>query len=138
MAKDIPILERLYSMKGGPDECREIYGGWAGSYEKTMKDDLGYVGPRIVAQALAERAPTDSPILDAGCGTGLVGAELKRHGFDTIDGIDISEDMLAVAAEKSLYRTLATADLTGTVDLPDDSYGGVVSAGVFTNGHVGP
>ena len=42
------------------------------------------------------------------------------------------------AAAKGLYRNRITADLTGTLDLPDTAYGALVSSGTFTHGHVGP
>ena len=34
-----------------------------------------------------------SPVLDAGCGTGRLLAPLREHGFD-VDGCDVSADML--------------------------------------------
>jgi SAM-dependent methyltransferase len=64
-----------------------------------------------------------------------VAAELG--GVD-VDGINISEAMLAVAREKRLYRDHIVVDLTGPLDLPDERYGGFVSSGTFTHGHVGP
>ena len=46
--------------------------------------------------------------------------------------------MLEVANAKKLYRGLYCHDLTtGTGQLPCD-YGGVLSAGTFTHGHLGP
>jgi SAM-dependent methyltransferase len=55
-----------------------------------------------------------------------------------VDGFDISADMLARAEEKGLYRNRILGDLTGPLDLADASYGGVISCGTFTHGHVGP
>jgi hypothetical protein len=37
-----------------------------------------------------------------------------------------------------LYRHLLEADLTTSVDIADRIYAGVVSAGTFTHGHLGP
>ena len=75
-------------------------------------------------------------VLDIGCGTGLVAAEmnLPRH---QIDGFDISQAMLDVAAEKALYRQLHAIDLTAPITL-SVRYGALVSAGTFTHGHLGP
>ena len=53
-----------------------------------------------------------------------------------IDGMDISAEMLAVAGQKSLYRTLTQVDLTGP--LTHNTYGAVLSSGTFTHGHLGP
>ena len=74
-------------------------------------------------------------MLDVGAGTGLIGEALAGT---QIDALDLSPDMLAVAGRKAVYRSLITADLTGPLDIPDASYGGVVSSGTFTHGHVGP
>ena len=56
----------------------------------------------------------------------------------TLDAVDISGEMLDVAAAKGLYRRLIRADLTRPLDIADAQYGGFVSAGTFTHGHVGP
>ena len=79
-------------------------------------------------------------ILDAGCGTGLVGAELARLGYTRIDGFDLSASMTARAAETAAYR-----DLRGGVDMmrldehyAAEGYDSVLSVGVFTLGHVTP
>ena len=46
--------------------------------------------------------------------------------------------MLAISRTKQVYRHLFEADLTQSIDLPENQYGAVVSAGTFTHGHVGP
>jgi predicted TPR repeat methyltransferase len=133
-----PILRRIYSMKGGTEECREIYESWAEGYEKDMRENMGYVGPAIAAEALAPLLPQDAVVLDVGCGTRLVGSELARRTGAIIDGMDISQEMLAKAAQKGVYRTLEEADLTQPLAVKDNSYDAVICVGVFTNGHVGP
>jgi hypothetical protein len=39
---------------------------------------------------------------------------------------------------ESVYRNLIAADLTHSIDIPDNEYGGLISAGTFTHGHLGP
>jgi hypothetical protein len=46
--------------------------------------------------------------------------------------------MLAVASAKGVYRRAVLADLMAPLPLPDAAYAGIVSAGTFTRGHVGP
>jgi predicted TPR repeat methyltransferase len=133
-----PILRRLYTMDGGAEECRDIYRDWARAYDQDTVGGMGYVGPALAAETLAPLLPAGAVVLDAGCGTGLAGAELARLGVTTIDGIDISSEMLAEAAAKGVYRTLDEADLTQPLTIPSDAYDGVICVGVFTNGHVGP
>ena len=111
-----------------------LYRSWAETYDHEFAASHGYVYPREVARLYAETGRAGA-VLDIGAGTGLVGAAMAGA---TIDGIDISQEMLDVAAAKAVYRTLICADLTQPLDLADASYDGFVSAGTFTHGHVGP
>lgn len=133
-----PILRRLYTMEGGADECRDIYRDWAKAYEQDTVGEMGYVAPALAAETLAPLLPRDAVVLDAGCGTGLAGAELARLGVTAIDGIDISSEMLAEAGAKGVYRELGETDMTRRLTIDNDAYDGVICVGVFTNGHVGP
>ncbi len=139
-------LEDAYAVDG-PEANRELYASWAETYESVFLAENDYQYHRQVAAAFRDAQDSldslDGPVLDVGCGTGVVGAELARLGVAVIDGIDISPEMLAKATAKThegrpTYRQLFEADLTGPIDLADDAYAGVVSAGAFTHGHLGP
>ena len=132
-------LNDAYSLRTPEDSVR-LYKGWAADYDETFARSHGYVAPREVARALlveagGEVGPVLDPVLDIGAGTGLVAEHLRGL---TVDAIDISQEMLDVAGAKGLYRRRIRADLTQPLGLPDDDYAGVVSAGTFTHGHVGP
>jgi SAM-dependent methyltransferase len=128
-------LEGAYALKT-PEDNRDYYRRFAGTYDSGFVADTGYVYPREVALLFLESAgPRDRPVLDIGAGTGLVAESL---GDLPVDGIDISPEMLEAAGAKGLYRNRIVGDLTGPLDLPDASYGGLVSSGTFTHGHVGP
>ena len=45
--------------------------------------------------------------------------------------------MLAKAARKGVYSALHCLALGGPLPFADDAYAGIISAGVFTSGHVG-
>lgn len=139
-------LEDAYAVDG-PEANRKLYASWAATYESVFLAENDYEYHQHVAAAFCgdedgvERL--NGPVLDVGCGTGVVGAELARLGVPVIDGIDISPEMLAQAAVKThegrpTYRQLFEADLTGRLELDNDTYAGVVSAGAFTHGHLGP
>jgi SAM-dependent methyltransferase len=132
-----------------PDDNRRLYARWAPTYESEFVVDNRYVIPARVAEVFATVATdfrTGDPILDVGCGTGLVGQSLAEMcpPATVIDGVDISAAMLAAAASKRrangepLYRSLTEADLTAAVPIADGTYAGFVSAGTFTHGHLGP
>ena len=79
----------------------------------------------------------DIKIYDAGCGTGLVGAELKKYGFSNFYGADLSQKLLDLVP-KRLYQTLDKVDLNKSINKNDDSYDAVMCVGTFTFGHVKP
>lgn len=126
-------LDGAYSLEK-PEDSVAYYKDWATSYDTEFAVTHGYVVPRHVGQAFREFGG-EGPVLDIGAGTGLVAEHMPKVD---IDGIDISQEMLDVAGRKGLYRDLICADLTQTLDIPDGSYQGFVSAGTFTHGHVGP
>ncbi|MAP95186.1 MAG: SAM-dependent methyltransferase [Ponticaulis sp.] len=137
-ASENPILNRIYTMKGEPDEVRDAYKDWATSYEKDTVEDMGYIAPKVVAEKLSSILPDAQKILDAGCGTGLAGVELQERGFEAIDGMDISPEMLALADDKGVYQALQTEDMTRALSYGSNSYDAVTCVGTFTHAHVGP
>ena len=132
------IHERVLSAASA-DELASAYADWATEYDADLVGEMGYRAHTIVARTLRDvLEPDGTRVLDAGCGTGLVGAELARLGYADIDGVDYSPDMLAEAEKKGVYTRLEEADLTGDLDLPSDRYDAVTCVGTFTLGHVGP
>ena len=83
------------------EETVAAYGDWAADYDRDVFDELGFVGSDRIADLLAVHlGDRTAPVLDLGCGTGAVGIRLFSEGFTSIDGIDISQAMLDVAARK--------------------------------------
>lgn len=120
------------------DEVAALYDGWAETYDAEMSV-AGYRHPTICLALLARHLPRgSSPILDAGCGTGLIGEWLAIMGYPHVEGLDISEGMLVRAGAKNTYAVLHRLALGGPLPFPDGHFAGIVSAGVFTTGHVGP
>ncbi|MBO6754772.1 MAG: class I SAM-dependent methyltransferase [Roseibium sp.] len=139
MSSEHPLLERAISLEGDKNRIQEFYNDWADRYDTDMLQTIGYVAPSLTAEALAARVAPDAYVLDAGCGTGLVGLELSnRSKALRIDGLDLTMGMLEEARKTHIYNELVEGDLTAVLPIPDNTYDGIVSAGVFTNGHVGP
>jgi len=132
--KDKPGLDASYG-SASADDNRKVYREWADSYDDEFAGRSGYQFAKVIADAFIA-AGGEGPVLDAGCGTGLVADDLPAGMV--VDGVDLSPDMLNVAAAKGRYRNLTEADLTKPLALEDGAYGGLTCAGTFTQGHVGP
>ena len=121
------------------DELEGIYKNWASDYESDVINLAGYVGHLITSDLLLNYLRnTESIVLDAGCGTGLVGEILYKNNFRNMDGVDFSQEMLNIAHQKNIYQSLKLVDLTKKLDYENDSFDAIICAGTFTCGHVGP
>ena len=131
------LLENAYKLST-PEDNADYYDAFASTYDTDFADTLGWHYPAAIAAAYRDAATeTDTPIVDIGCGTGLVASALNLPR-EQIDGVDISAEMLRVSEEKKLYRSLYRVDLTKALDVIASAYGAVLSAGTFTSGHLGP
>ncbi len=129
-------LGQVYSAKK-PEEVAALYDRWADTYDAEMAA-AGYRHPSIALALLARHLPRGAqPVLDAGCGTGLVGEWLGIVGYPQIEGLDLSTGMLERAKAKGAYARLHNLALGGPLPFADGHFAGIVSAGVFTTGHVG-
>jgi len=129
-------LGAVYDAKDSK-EVAALYDRWAETYDADMAV-AGYRHPSICLALVARHLPRGAaPVLDAGAGTGLIGEWLSILGYPHVEGLDISEGMLARAAEKGVYAGLHRAALGEALPFADGHFAGIVSAGVFTSGHVG-
>jgi len=121
------------------DELADAYKAWAGDYDRDTLDTMGYVGPHVAVKMLDYHLDSKScRVLDAGCGTGLVGEHLNRMGYENVDAMDYSEAMLDEAEKKGVYNQLMRDDMNHTLGIPDDHYDATICVGTFTYAHVGP
>lgn len=130
------FLDRVYERLDG-DQNHRLYADWATTYDDELTAN-GYATPARVAATLARMlAERADPVLDVGCGTGLSGRALAEQGFEVVDGVDYSEEMLGLARATGAYRSLAVTNMNEPpTDLPGRSYAAVVAVGAFGFGHV--
>ena len=114
----------------------EVYRDWAKKYDYDNDHVLGTVSqPKSVNLLSTRLKDKTAKIIDVGCGTGLVGEELKAKDFIYFDGLDISKDMLSIAKSRG-YRSLILGSLNKQLPVFDDAYDAAMCIGVFTHGHV--
>jgi len=125
-------LDHAYKLET-VDATRDFYADWAATYDAEIVEN-GYATPARCAQAVAKFASADALILDTGCGTGLSGLALKAAGFSKIDGCDITQEMLAGAQDRGLYRNLWLSDPNAPLDISRGPYNVIAAIGVIGNG----
>src|SRR3954462_2181023 len=122
-------IARARSLYSVEDEAK-LYEIWASTYDDDVFGESGFTGSMRIAELLATFLPDpDSAVIDLGCGTGAVGRRLAQLGVTTVDGVDLSPEMLAVAARTGVYRSLTVADLNAIPGDLNASYAASVSAG---------
>ena len=136
--KDVGNKVPIYKLKT-TDEVMKYYDEW-GEKNKYNKDmvEWNYTGPKETVEVLKKYlSKKDSIIFDAGCGTGLVGLELKKFGYNFFHGADLSQKLLDTVP-KNLYQNLIQVDLNKSLTIKDNFFDAVMCVGTFTFGHVKP
>tara|TARA_B100000927_G_scaffold209654_1_gene170446 strand:- start:43 stop:708 length:666 start_codon:yes stop_codon:yes gene_type:complete len=143
LTKDIMMsskkgLNDAYSVKT-PEDNIKLYKVWASSYDDDFAKKNDYRSPVLISNYYDKYSnKNDVPVLDVGAGTGLIAEVMNKKNTIDIDAIDISPEMLESAKSKNCYNKLIEADLTKNLDIDNNYYGAIVSAGTFTHGHIGP
>ena len=112
---------------------RGLYNNMAENYEEIVRG-WGYNMPEVVADKISELTQNSAKIklLDVGCGDGMVGKALNARGFSAITGMDISPEMLKVAAARNIYDELHEVDLMMTLPAESGQFDILCCVGVTT------
>ena len=118
--KDVGNKIPIYKLKT-TEEVMKYYDEWGdkNKYDKDMVE-WNYTGPKETVEVFKKYAKNkDVKIFDAGCGTGLVGLELRKFGYLNIDGADLSQKLLDLVPKGS-YRSLEQIDLNKSLNKQND------------------
>ncbi len=134
MADGKEFLQTAYQVET-VEQTRDFYQDWAKTYDSEIAENR-YVTPARCATALAEFVLDKSaPLLDIGCGTGLSGEALTEAGFTTIDGCDLSSEMLGQAHARDVYRKLHEIDPDEPFPFHENTYTNIAAVGVIAPSH---
>ncbi|XP_025096099.1 uncharacterized protein LOC112565068 [Pomacea canaliculata] len=124
------------------DESQRMYDQWAkmGTYDALAVESKYYTAHDQIILGILSMYPVrrDIRILDVGAGTGLVGERLRNLGFERVDALDPSAEMLRSAAKKGVYERLIHSFFTNDPikDVDEDTYDAIVMCGVCGPGAV--
>lgn len=107
-----------------------LFNDYAQDFQSHVVQQLRYQGHELLLRPLAESRRRFQRALDLGCGTGLC-APLLHSIADAVDGVDISQAMLAQARKLNLYRHLTHADIANYLEAESVGADLVCAADVF-------
>lgn len=107
---------------------KTLFDNFAASFDAKLAA-LEYRAPELIASQLRECVDADPKLdlLDAGCGTGLLGQKV-RELCRTLDGVDLSAEMLARARARKVYDALEEGELTAHLRSKPAAYDAVTIA----------
>lgn len=114
------------------DLIGELFDTYASTYDEHLTTSASYDVPANLATLLSEQGVVSDRsrvIVDLGCGTGLVGSQL-RPAASTLIGSDLSPRMLVRARQRAVYDELHREDLVATLGRVHD-VDVIVAADVF-------
>lgn len=111
---------------------RQLFDDYADRFEHSLVEKLDYRAPQVLAACLLRTLGpvADLTVMDAGCGTGLAAPVLKPLAA-RLDGVDLSQAMVAKAALRGLYDELVVGELVDTLNARPAAYDLVVAADVL-------
>ncbi len=114
-----------------PDYVKSLFDAYADHYEPHLLAALDYKVPALLYQAVTAVAPKQQrAILDLGCGTGLCGVLFKPLA-NRLVGVDLSDKMVAVAAEKNIYDELVVDNNIDYLSKNTDAFDLLLAGDVF-------
>lgn len=104
---------------GGTVPTSSFYGADQAAIHDARFGDLAVEAAATVVEHLRAAGRRDGTVVDLGCGSGILARRVSDAGFDVL-GVDLSEDMLALAARNAptarfLHASLADVDLPPAV-----------------------
>lgn len=110
----------------------KLFDTYASEFDESLVNELDYKIPKVIYDLLINEKSLNplGSILDLGCGTGLVGLELKKFSSRLV-GVDLSNLMLAKAREKNVYDELIHQDIKDYLSNENLKYDYFIFADVF-------
>lgn len=134
---DVEVQHLLSAAEGRPTETappeyvRNLFDAFADRFDAELRTDLRYTVPPMLAAELRNAwgaGRTAKRAVDLGCGTGLVGVELRPDCAHLV-GVDLSQRMLEQARLRGVYHELVCADLLTYLDACGDASFDLVTGG---------
>jgi SAM-dependent methyltransferase len=128
-ATDIGMSSKDSVKRSFGERASEWAAGYADREARTLGPKTLRARQRFALQIVQVALPCGSTILDAGCGSGEMAAQLMQRGYD-VWGLDLAEPMVRRARERCRVNRFRVGDIE-RIPFPDNTFDGVVSLGVL-------
>jgi predicted TPR repeat methyltransferase len=118
--------------RASDDYVRSVFDQFAEHFDKDLRG-LGYRIPELIGRAIGQSPEANQQrliILDAGCGTGLCGVQVRRYAA-RLDGVDLSPGMIERAAACQVYDHLVVEELMAFMARHENTYDAIVAGDTF-------
>ena len=109
-----------------------LFNNYAMNFEHSLVNKLEYKIPNLITEMIVAKNPNIQlgSVLDLGCGTGLIGDEIKKY-CSNLEGIDLSKSMLEKASAKNIYDKLEHKDIVEYLSTEDLDFNYFISSDVL-------
>ena len=124
---------RAVPKRAADEYLRMHFDSYAEDFDKSLLKELGYQAPKVLGAAVLKvrgQRAGKADICDVGCGTGLVGLELKGIA-QTLTGVDLSRKMAAQTRARGIYDRVVVSEITRFLRANKERYDVVTAADVL-------
>ena len=110
----------------------KLFNNYAINFEHSLVNKLEYKTPNLITELIVAKNSNIQlgSVLDLGCGTGLIGDEIKKY-CSNLEGIDLSKSMLEKASAKNIYDKLQHKDIVEYLSTENLDFNYFISTDVF-------
>ena len=110
----------------------KLFNNHAINFEHSLVNKLEYKAHNLITELIVAKNPNIQlgSVLDLGCGTGLIGDEIKKY-CSNLEGIDLSKSMLKKASDKNIYDKLEHKDILEYLSTEDLDFNYFISCDVL-------
>jgi predicted TPR repeat methyltransferase len=132
-AKHLLAALTEHTTNSSPREYVEnLFDSYAINFEHSLLNKLEYKTPNKIAEMIVAKNPNIQlgSVLDLGCGTGLIGDEIKKY-CSNLEGVDLSKSMLEKARAKNIYDKLEHKDIVEYLSIENLDFNYFISSDVL-------
>lgn len=129
----VDMISQDKRLEAAPTEyVKQLFDSYADLFEQHVRESLNYQIPEVLLSVFEKEKPSAKhlSVLDLGCGTGLCGPLFAPFAQKLV-GVDLSENMLSLAAQKKVYDELISDDMNHFLEGKFSAFDLILAADVF-------